>query len=672
MVAMEAPREAAVDTVESTSTAAAATAAQEPQQPPRIVASHPAPPQRNAMATRDRFNHQSLGASLNSSVKHARVLMVGAGGIGCELLKNLVLNGFGEIHIVDLDTIDLSNLNRQFLFRHEHIKKSKSLVAKEAAQRFNPNVKIVAHHANIKDAEFSVPWFRDFKIVFNALDNLDARRHVNKMCLAADVPLIESGTTGFNGQVQVIKKGVTACYDCTPKDTPKSFPVCTIRSTPSQPIHCIVWGKSYLLNEIFGVSEDESAFDHSADADNAQEIEELKKESDALKKIRGAIGTSEFPRLLFDKVFNSDIERLRSVEDMWKSRRAPEALKYDEVMARAGQALESKDAILADGQKVWSLEESLVVFNDSLDRLSKRLLQMRANKDPSAPEPTITFDKDDDDTLDFVASSANIRSTVFGIDVKSRFDIKQMAGNIIPAIATTNAIVAGLCVLQSFKVLKGEYGQAKEVFLTPFANARLLAPDKNREPNPNCPVCGVYYTSVIADLSRATLGDIVEELVKDQFGYGDKEFVVSNDVGVLYDPDETDNLGKKLTELGIKGGSFLTVTDEDDDAPFVNLVIDIQNGILDNQRESFRTVHAGRPEIPHKTQKSSPVETNGNSHGQQNGKHSLEDEVVEESKGTKRPLPDDSSPPFKKAKLVGSADDVVVVEDAGGAIVIDD
>jgi ubiquitin-like 1-activating enzyme E1 B len=79
-------------------------------------------------------------------------------------------------------------------------------VAKETAEHFNPNVKLIAYHANIKDPQFNIKWFKYFGLVFNALDNLDARKHVNRMCLAADVPLIESGTTGYQGQVQIIKK----------------------------------------------------------------------------------------------------------------------------------------------------------------------------------------------------------------------------------------------------------------------------------------------------------------------------------------------------------------------------------------------------------------------------------------------------------------------------------
>lgn len=631
---------------------------------------------------RDFYNQQTLGANLHEKLNQSKVLMVGAGGIGCELLKNLVLSGFRDIHIVDLDTIDLSNLNRQFLFRHEHIKKSKSLVAKEVAQKFNPDANITAYHANIKDAQFGVEWFRGFTLVFNALDNLEARRHVNKMCLAADVPLIESGTTGFNGQVQVIKKGVTACYDCSPKETPKSFPVCTIRSTPSQPIHCIVWGKSYLLNEIFGTSEDESAFDHTVDADNAQEIEELRRESAALRKIRNSVGTPEFPQMLFDKVFDSDIERLRSMEDMWKSRKPPTGAKYDDVLSRATEALASKDALLRDGQRVWSLEESLVVFKDSLDRLSKRVLEMKANKQPDDPQPIITFDKDDEDTLDFVAASANIRSELFGIDRKSRFDIKQMAGNIIPAIATTNAIVAGLCVLQAFKVLKGDFDQAKEVFLTPFAPARLLASDRSRAPNPNCPVCSTYQTSAYVDMSRATLNDLVEDFVRLGLGYGDKEFILSNEVGILYDPDETENLGKKLSDLGIHKDSFLTIVDEDDDDTFVNVVVVIQD-LEEPDEKPVKGIAADQvPTIPRKP-KAEPVPevsaTNGTNGS--NGVHAAGGpEMVVRSLKRSRADDDDEVAELKKAKKsqvdvkAGAAldDDVVVIEDEGAILIEDD
>jgi len=81
-----------------------------------------------------------------SKIHKSKVLVVGAGGIGCELLKNMVLSGFLDIVVVDLDTIDLSNLNRQFLFQKQHISKSKAHVARESVLKFNPEAKIHSHH----------------------------------------------------------------------------------------------------------------------------------------------------------------------------------------------------------------------------------------------------------------------------------------------------------------------------------------------------------------------------------------------------------------------------------------------------------------------------------------------------------------------------------------------
>ena len=85
------------------------------------------------------------------------ILVVGAGGIGCELLKNLVLAGFANMVVVDLDTIDVSNLNRQFLFQKQHVGKSKSLVAKESVLKLthaNRPVEIDARHCSIFLSEF--------------------------------------------------------------------------------------------------------------------------------------------------------------------------------------------------------------------------------------------------------------------------------------------------------------------------------------------------------------------------------------------------------------------------------------------------------------------------------------------------------------------------------------
>ena len=197
-------------------------------------------------AERDAALAAVLGAPLLARVKAARLLVIGAGGIGCELLKDLVLTGFERIDALDLDTIDVSNLNRQFLFRPHHVGKSKAEVARESVLAMAPPsaaATLVAHHANVKEERFGVAFVEQFDLVLSALDNVAARRHVNRVCLAAGVSLIEAGTAGYEGQAFVIRKGVTECFECRPKTVPKTFAVCTIRSTPDQPVHCCVWAK---------------------------------------------------------------------------------------------------------------------------------------------------------------------------------------------------------------------------------------------------------------------------------------------------------------------------------------------------------------------------------------------------------------------------------------------
>ena len=148
----------------------------------------------------------------------------------------------------------------------------------------------------------------------------------------------------------------------------------------------------------------------------------MRNEAQALKRIRESMGSKDFPRLVFNKVFKEDIERLRSMEDMWKTRTAPTALDYETLLQ---EVVSVEQNISHKDQVEWTVAENFAVFVDSLRRLSDRMEETRANRDTGNSPPILTFDKDDVDTLDFVAASANLRSIIFGIGGRSKFDIKR-------------------------------------------------------------------------------------------------------------------------------------------------------------------------------------------------------------------------------------------------------
>ncbi|EKM53222.1 uncharacterized protein PHACADRAFT_175614 [Phanerochaete carnosa HHB-10118-sp] len=577
------------------------------------------------MSGRSRHTSAILGPELAARLPEVKVLLVGAGGIGCEVLKNIVLAGFGNITLLDLDTIDLSNLNRQFLFRKKDVKQSKAMVAAKTASAFNPNVRIHPIHGNIKEPQFDISWFRGFDLVLNALDNLDARRHVNKMCMAADVPLMESGTAGYLGQVQPIVKDKSECFDCVPKPTPKTFPVCTIRSTPSQPIHCIVWAKSYLIPQLFGEEEDsgEELDEAEKQGENAQEIATLRKEAQAFKKVRNAlqqsdVGSDDAARLVFSKVFHDDINNLLSMADMWRTRAKPTPLDFNGIkngtfciahkrtggalQVNGGSSKQPADGALVNGdtaggsaatermldgtpsasglkagwgsaglkdQRALTLQDNLGLFVSSTNRLAARIRN---------GEETISFDKDDGDTLDFVTAAANLRAAAYGIHGKSRWEVKEMAGNIIPAIATTNAIIAGLVVLQALHLLRKTYNKLRNVHVQ-FRPSLPLSTINLSAPNPKCGVCRDTYAEVLCDPSQVTLRQVVEGILGDGDGDGEDGGTGPRDVSVyeaqrvLSDPDWDDNLDRDLEGMGVTRGKFLSIVDEDGEYATIQVAI---------------------------------------------------------------------------------------------------
>ncbi|KAF8821057.1 ThiF family protein [Cardiosporidium cionae] len=503
---------------------------------------------------------------IQKGIKSVNLLVVGAGGIGCELLKTLVLTGFKKIKIIDLDTIDVSNLNRQLLFRREHIGQSKADVAKQAVLQLRPDAEIESFRGLIQDSQFHSEWFKQFDVVLNALDNTEARRHVNRICIAMNIPLIEAGSAGYNGQVFCIKKNETVCYDCEVKPHQKSYPVCSIRQMPSKPEHCIAWAK--LLFELFFGEENDKHM-----LSDLKLLLETPKSNDEI---------IEYGEKLFTYVFQTEIKKLLEMEDIWIGKPKPRPLAFIVNPKEESPFENKKNAPSYQKSSILSLKKSLTLGeNIHLYQSAFNILYLKRNK----TKECIQFDKEDVSSMNFVAAVANLRMYNFNMPLMSRWDIQSIAGAIIPAIASTNAIVAGLQVVQLLHILHHQLfpsvnnltlrdSKAKHVWVNPCAmgsdslhRGDVLLAEKLEPPNKRCFVCQETHIFIyLHKLSVWTLSHFVSTVIKKGIGCNHPSIDVESKN--IYDDEETPEnaswlaqCNASLLQWNINDGCFLTVTD---------------------------------------------------------------------------------------------------------------
>jgi ubiquitin-activating enzyme E1 C len=192
----------------------------------------------------DRYDRQRRiwGKTGQKALFQAKILIAGAGGVGSEIIKNLALLGIGSLIIVDMDLIELSNLNRQLLFHDSDVGKYKAEIAASKARELNPGIQVQFYTEKLQNLSNEV--YEDVDLYISALDNIPARVFLNQKAVLFKKPLIDGGSEGFFGHVQVVIPRVTPCLLCHDiwSRLEEKFK-CSYAVNPRTPLDCVLEGR---------------------------------------------------------------------------------------------------------------------------------------------------------------------------------------------------------------------------------------------------------------------------------------------------------------------------------------------------------------------------------------------------------------------------------------------
>lgn len=494
-----------------------------------------------------RYDHQLaiMGKDFQARAANQRVFLVGCGALGCEYLKGLSLMGVatgkdGKIYVTDMDRIEVSNLSRQFLFRDSDVGSPKSVSGARVVKGWNPQMNIEALEKKVgADTEdfFNDDFWESLDVCWNALDNVLARKYTDSRCLLYAKPLLESGTLGTKCNHEVILPYRTSTYnDGTESDENENqIAMCTLRSYPYLPLHCIEYAKQAFFSDYFEFGPDQyetfrkdpATFFEQLDAmgagEQAKSLEMIQFYIDLQKSNGGKITFEACVKAAFDRMiedFRTSILNLcHSADEMEKSsgekfwtgtkRRPrpvdwttpmPELMEYlyctsnmyaviwGATTVRNREAFEKVVNDIGLEQPGWSPPSKNVDLSEADDEgaggSEADVEKLKADLyavDTSTLQPAQAhdFEKDDDSNfhVDFLTVATNLRAWNYDIKSSPRHTVKVTAGKIIPALATTTAMVCGLVDIEFCKLVMGLQNMGRDKFLN--SNINLAAGSGN-------------------------------------------------------------------------------------------------------------------------------------------------------------------------------------------------
>jgi len=461
------------------------------------------------------------GRELFERLSNLKLLMIGAGALGCEFVKAFALMGItinkGHLTLTDNDHIEPSNLSRQFLFRQKDIGKPKSQTAANVATKINPQFKVKAMQefvASSTEHIFTEDFWDNLDIIIGAVDNIKARMYIDSKCVWHQKPFLDSGTLGTKANTQVIIPKLTQSYADTMDPAEESFPMCTIRNFPNLIEHTIEWGRSQfegLFNDtpkntvdyIKNATSFHKRISQATTISGTLEAFKNVKELIALKKKGTFEDCIRFAREKFEEHFNYNIAQLlytfppdykdEQGVPFWSGpKRAPKVIEFnikDDLHLLYVQSLaiilagvlkipltnEKKDvkyiqkiastiqlppfipkkvAVQVD-DKQPTHEQLAGNEEEELKAVQAELAEMTKGIKENDIEP-VDFEKDDETNfhVDYIHATANLRARNYRIKECDKLQTRGIAGRIIPAIATTTAMIVGCMCNEIMKVIQ--------------------------------------------------------------------------------------------------------------------------------------------------------------------------------------------------------------------------